>query len=530
MSSVEPGLGLAPIGTARRLMIGHGIRNRMDKRIYEPPNLAQPQGELTVLLTVLLICMSVCRGCRPEESRSETTPRTDIQNPFPAGVWNGETTDGSIPFRLSLQLAQDNGTWRGWLRAYSWRREVFLKQSEMTDASRITFELKDIPTDDRPYRLECEVCSTASDELSGTLLRGDQVAKFRLHRGEPGDLSKSFWSPLPYAYAERDVSYQSGAATIAGTLAVPRIAHPIAVVLLLHGSNGGNRDASLGRRRYFATLAQFLAGSGIAVLRTDARGFGRSTGKHADATLDELASDAEAGVQFLRNQPDLEGCAIGLIGISQGGLVAELCASKLKAVAFIVLLSTPALPGAEVAEDQVATAFRNEFGFSEADIQLLEKLDRRTMDLAFTPRRPEDAEALLHLLGTLYARNDTPDAVRQSEESFRRAIARLRQPVLKRYLLHDPYETLAALKCPVLCINGSADDVVLANKSVPRAVEALNSNPDATVIKWPGLDHYLTCWWTGPAVEGWDKRASYSPEILDYIAHWVTQRTPVMNN
>jgi pimeloyl-ACP methyl ester carboxylesterase len=500
------------------------MRGQLINKVENPPR-GVSFGS-SIIPWVLIGAALGCYGCQRQRPAPELISNISGEASTLAGSWNGDAIGDEIPFKTSLQLFKEGAIWHGTLRAYSWRRDVSLVQRANDDSSRVVFELKDVGAREGPFQLECRL-DPLNNKLLGALRRGAHVTHLKLDRTQADLIRPPRWKLLPYQFEEREVSYEAGAVRISGTLSFPKQIVPNAAVLLLHGSNGGNRDASVGRRRYFATLAQFLSRSGIAVLRTDARGYGGSSGKHEAATLDELAADAEAGVAFIREYFRANVITVGLIGVSQGGLVAELCAVKSKLPSFVILLSTAALAGSDVAEDQVANEFRANYGFTKHDIELLEKLDRRMMDLAFTPRSPQESGALLRSLSRLYTVSEDPADVRRTEEDFRKEVDRLRQPALRSYLTYDPYETLRALRCAVLSINGSEDDVILPDKSVSRAMKALKDNREATVLKWPGLDHYLSCSWTGPALEGWDRGASYSPEILDYLAKWIVKRTSV---
>ena len=152
----------------------------------------------------------------------------------------------------------------------------------------------------------------------------------------------------PPPYAVSDVTFSNGAITIAGTLTVPKAGARVPAVVLISGSGAQDRDETVAGFKIFAVLADHLTRQGVAVLRTDDRGVGGTTGSISDSTTADFASDALAAVAFLKTRPEIDPARIGLCGHSEGGLVAPMAAAKSKDVAFIVLLAGPALTGERI--------------------------------------------------------------------------------------------------------------------------------------------------------------------------------------
>lgn len=154
----------------------------------------------------------------------------------------------------------------------------------------------------------------------------------------------------PYPYDEIEVTYENKAdgVTLAGALTLPRSKGPFPVALLISGSGPQDRDETLLGHKPFLVLADHLTRRGIAVLRVDDRGVGGSTGKVRDATSADFARDVLGGVEFLKSRKDVNAAQIGLIGHSEGGIIAPLVASRSKDIAFIVMLAGTGLPGDEV--------------------------------------------------------------------------------------------------------------------------------------------------------------------------------------
>ena len=162
----------------------------------------------------------------------------------------------------------------------------------------------------------------------------------------------------PYPYREEEVTFENRPAGInlAGTLTLPKSAGPFPAVILISGSGAQDRDEALAGHRPFLVLADYLTRQGVAVLRVDDRGVGGSTGDSLRATSSDFADDALAGVAYLKGRREIDTARIGLIGHSEGGLVAPLAATRSQDVAFIVLLAGPGLPGEQIIYLQIGRA------------------------------------------------------------------------------------------------------------------------------------------------------------------------------
>src|SRR5262249_10273198 len=158
------------------------------------------------------------------------------------------------------------------------------------------------------------------------------------------------------------------------TLTLPEGRGPFTGVLLITGSGAQNRDEEVFGHKPFLVIADHLARADVAVLRVDDRGIGGSTGDDASSTTADLAGDAPAGVRFLVSQPEIAKDRIGLLGHSEGGLIAALAASRSREVAFVVLLGASGVPGHDLLLDQVE-AMARAGGAPEATVKQLVALE-----------------------------------------------------------------------------------------------------------------------------------------------------------
>ncbi|NLJ80922.1 MAG: alpha/beta fold hydrolase, partial [Firmicutes bacterium] len=204
----------------------------------------------------------------------------------------------------------------------------------------------------------------------------------------------------PYPYREEEVVYpnQEAGIDLAGTFTKPQGEGPFPAVILISGSGPQDRNEEIMGHKPFLVLADYLTRRGIAVLRVDDRGVGASGGDFAAATTLDFATDVAAGVEYLQTRKDVNPDQIGLIGHSEGGLIAPLVASDNPAVAFIVLMAAPGLNGEEISVLQSA---------------LIQKADGI----------PEDQiEREVELLQEVLAINRTEDNVEKIADLIREAI------------------------------------------------------------------------------------------------------------
>ena len=276
---------------------------------------------------------------------------------------------------------------------------------------------------------------------------------------DPAERADAGHAPPPGApYTAEDVTVRSpDGPTLAGTLTLPRRAARAGAqapaVVLISGSSPHDRDYT-GPRGYrlFWWLADTLSRRGIAVLRLDNRGVGGSTGAHDAAMTAQRAGDVRAAVAFLRRRPDVDGRRIGLVGISEGGLIAPMLAADDATLAGIVLLAAPGESGRAIA--------RYQFGF------------------------PVARDSAVPLAARDLARRDAPAG---------RRLGRHRAAVARWFWHYDPLATARRVRrTPVLLLQGTTDQSVPPTdaKRLAAAFRA-GGNRDVTVRLLPGLDHIL---------------------------------------
>ena len=321
----------------------------------------------------------------------------------------------------------------------------------------------------------------------------------------------------PYPYREEEVAYRNDAAGIklAATLTLPQGKGPFPAVVLITGSGPQDRDESLLGHRPFLVLADHLTRKGIAVLRADDRGTAKSEGNFKAATSADFATDAEAGIAYLKTRPEVDGKKLGLIGHSAGGLIAPMIAARNRDVAFIVMMAGTGVSGAEVLPAQV-TAIAEASGESH-DKAVAQGANNREL-LAMIQKGATEVE-LVKRMGEV-----NPQL---NEEQRKAQLAQLLTPWFRYFLTLDPAAALRRVKCPVLAINGERDKQVLPSQNLPAIREALaeGGNKHFEVEQLPGLNHLFQTAKTGAPGEYIEIEETISPVALNRISEWILRIT-----
>ncbi|MGA0603257.1 alpha/beta hydrolase family protein [Caulobacter sp. KR2-114] len=320
----------------------------------------------------------------------------------------------------------------------------------------------------------------------------------------------------PFPYRTEAVVVQSAPGVkLAGTLTLPQGKGPFPAAVLITGSGAQDRDETILGHKPFAVIADRLTRDGIAVLRVDDRGFGQSTGDFASATDDDFAVDAAANVAFLRGRGDIDPTRIGLIGHSEGGLVAPKVAARDPKLAFIVLMAGPGVPLSQVLRAQRA-AMAPAMGVSPERIRRSQAL-LDDVNAAMRGARDE-ADARDRALKVIQAEGG--EAIRTPAQAMGLAV-QLSSGWMRGLLDYDPAPTLARVKCPILALNGSKDEQVPPDQNLPAIRAATKANPDVAIVELPGLNHMFQTAKTGALGEYADIEETVAPIALDTISTWV---------
>ena len=443
------------------------------------------------------------------------------------GDWSGALEVGAMKLRLILHITRtDDGSLRATMDS--------IDQSAMgIPVDEIRFDGHTLVTVLRAINGSYEATLDKTGRtLTGTWKQGVNALPLVFTRTEDAAslLPKRPQEPKPpFPYDSRDVEFRNGDVTLAGTLSLPEGAGPFPAVLLISGSGPQNRDEAIMGHKPFLVLADHLARNGIAVLRFDDRGVGKSTGSFADATTKDFASDVEVGVAYLRTLKEIDSKHVGLIGHSEGGIVAPMVAARSPDVNFLILMAGVGVPIEELLREQSRLLLKSN-GADEAYIARNEAVAKRMFIIAKTEkdamvRKDRLQEFSQSVIDSVAATGSPlPEDVKAALQG---GVEMLATPWMSYLLSYDPAATLRRVRVPVLAINGELDLQVSPSQNLPTIKAALESggNRDVTTLELPKLNHLFQTATTGNPAEYSIIEETISPVALNVIADWIVART-----
>jgi pimeloyl-ACP methyl ester carboxylesterase len=435
------------------------------------------------------------------------------------GVWQGAMETQGLRFRLQLRISHDTSdrltaTIDSIDQGISSYPAANVSQADST----IHF---DLPMVDGAYE---GTLNDAKNEITGILQQSGTATTLNFKRSDQiPDLRRPQTPRKPYPYREEEVAFTNARAgtSLAGTLTLPRGLGPFPAAILLAGSGPMDRDEADSGHRPFWILADNLTRKGIAVLRYDKRGIGKSTGNYEAATTADFADDAEAALAFLKARKGIDARKVGLIGHSEGGVIAPMIASRSSSVAWIVLLAAPATKGAEtllLQSDLIARAA----GLTDEQVAHSLDFDRQTYVLV---REEKDRGVLESKLDDLVKVSGLGPAMPPA--LLQRQIHWTSSPWFRYFLDYDPAPALQKTKCPVLALNGEKDLQVPPKQNAPLMRKALQEggNKDFDIIELPELSHLFQHCVSCLPGETRAIEETFAPEALAAISTWVLKHT-----
>lgn len=370
----------------------------------------------------------------------------------------------------------------------------------------------------------------SGDSISGRFAQAGYTGSFALIPGaltqeEPDDTTAP-------PYRSEEVTFKNGEGVLAGTLTLPEGGGPHPAVVLVTGSGPQNRDEEIFGFKPFRIIADHLTRAGIAVLRYDDRGVGGSTGASPDMTTKDFAADAIVAVGTLADRPDIDAARIGILGHSEGGIVAPI-AAMMPQVAFIVMLAGPAWPGDTIVMSQIETlmraagadsltitrslvtqrmiyeALRTNTGWDELRARMREEM-RISLD-----SMPAEARAMItNVDSTIDARIEMK-------------LSSTRTGWFRHFIDFDPFNVLRALRVPVLALFGEKDVQVPARMNMQRMKEAFKNGGvrDFTIKVIPSANHLFQVAEKGTIDEYATLPKRFAPGVLETISSWILEKT-----
>jgi len=450
----------------------------------------------------------------------KTEPKVDSKAAKPAnasdidGAWMGSLDTGGINLRVAFHIINT--------------ADGLTATMDSLDQGMIGLPTTSVTREGSSLRIEVEKIHGAFDgtisadlsSIDGKWSQGGGTLPLLLKRvKDQAELElKRPQNPVkPYPYREEEVAYdnQGENVTLAATLTIPQGKGPFPAVVLITGSGPQDRDESLLGHKPFLVLSDYLTRHGIAVLRADNRGTAKSSGVFATATTADFATDTEAGIAYLKTRKEVDPHRIGLIGHSEGGLIAPMIAARSKEVAFLVMMAGTGVPG-----DQILVAQGEAIEIANGkspDEAAQGAVKRRAM---FALVETEKDEAVLETKLKEMMAGEVPEAQMEMQ------IRQITSPWLRYFLTYDPAMALRKLTCPVLAINGALDTQVPPKLNLPAIRKALveSGNQHFEVDELAGLNHLFQTAKTGSPTEYAQIEETISTVALDKMGIWILKQ------
>ncbi len=428
------------------------------------------------------------------------------------GHWLGQLEVSGVTLPVVFHITKDKDAYKGSLD--SPQQGAFgipINEVKIDDEG----ILIDLPALGMTYRGK-----SLQDTLKGKFTQGGKTYDLNLARMKSDTYEKpkrpqEELGKIKYVAEEVTFYNTSARVKLSGTLTKPKGKGPFPAVILVSGSGPQDRNEEILGHKPFLVIADYLTKNGIAVLRFDDRGVGKSTGDFNQATTADFATDVEAGIAFLKQQKGIDKAKIGIIGHSEGGMIAPMVAAKDTTLDFIVLLAGPGIFIRDLMLQQMKDIARSQ---GEKDSVVDTQLANNRQAFEILLNTPDNFDAKNKLI-KLFQTTDTT----MSESEIRVAVNQMVTPWFRYFISFNPQIALEQTKCRVLAINGDKDLQVASKPNLEGIEKALNEggNKNFKIVEMPNMNHLFQTTNTGKIAEYGQLEETFSPQILELMKDWI---------
>ena len=448
----------------------------------------------------------------------------------------------------SLFTQEVSGSWQGALKVQGVELEIMfhIKKQDpgyitlMDSPTQGAFDIPTTKTTFQNNQIEIVIANLGAfyqgklnkDTIKGTFNQGGMPFPLVLTKSIKKELLRPQEPKPPYPYHIEETTFLNTKENIklAATLTLPKKTEKSPAVILIAGSGPNDRDETVFNHKPFWILADHLTRQGIAVLRYDKRGVGSSEGEYFTATTKDFACDVTSAIKFLKERSDIDTTKIGLIGHSEGGIIAPMVAANNEDVKFAILMAGLGVNGTEL----VIAQHQHEFNKQSPNIKEIESLTQALNVLysnikswrehAGSDNEREQLREDLSILWESLARN-TQGAMHK-DTFIRQTTSKVISPWFRYFLTIDPLVYIQKLTIPVLAINGENDTQVEFKSNLRGIENALKKggNNQYTIKSYPHLNHLFQESNTGEINEYGIIEQTISPLVLADIAKWIQQQ------
>jgi len=484
------------------------------------------KNTFSIIMSLLLLITAGMTLFNPVQAY--TFPNEEIE-----GIWQGTLKFSGIELRVIFTISRSPDN------TLTATYDVPDQNATGVPVDEITFNNRNVRIEIIPIEGVFEgKLSEDGVKIDGNWIQSGMTLPLVLERTHSKPVIKRPQEPKePFPYRVEEVVFKNidAGITLAGTLTFPPSEAKFPAVLLLSGSGAQDRDEAAFGHRPFFVLADYLTRRGIAVLRVDDRGVGGSTGNFDEATAVDYASDAMAGVTYLKSRKEINHELIGLVGHSEGGMIASIVAAQSPDIAYIVLIASPGMAIKKMEYSEKARTLkakgasddliaRNRAMQESLFAVISQEIDSKVVLDEFTSIITEFFKGLSE-----EERKITEISEENLEAIIHGQFQRLNSPWFRFYLPYDPGTELQKVFCPVLAVNGEMDVQVTPKDNLQAITRALKAggNKNYTVKELPRLNHLLQTAETGNISEYGKIEETMSPAALKIICDWILEQTVI---
>jgi len=442
------------------------------------------------------------------------------------GSWEGKLKINGISLRIVFNISKaDNG--------YTATMDSPDQGAKGIPMNSATFVDNQLTIEYSAAKIKYTATPVSADSISGTFVQFGQSYPLgmKLAKTAVAPPTKHPQEPQPpFPYKSENIKFRNlkDSLTLAGTLTFPTNGKNFPAIILISGSGPQDRNEELMGHKPFLVIADYLTRQGFAVLRYDDRGTAQSTGNFGTATTFDLANDAEAAIAYLKTRKEIDVKKIGLMGHSEGGLIAPIVAARNADAAFIVMLAGPGLDGGQILLLQQELIGRAN-GMSEKDITTTREINTEIHKIINNNPNNDSVKAkILSYLNSVpekYADVKIPEGM-TTEQLIQLQTSQLCTPWMLEFIRYNPAPILEKVKCPVLAVIGSKDLQVPAKENITALENAFKkgNNKKAVVKELDGLNHLFQTCTTGAPGEYSTIEETFSPVALKTISDWLKKQ------
>jgi pimeloyl-ACP methyl ester carboxylesterase len=444
------------------------------------------------------------------------------------GTWQGKLNVG-VELRLVLHVKlQPDGTLSSTLDSPDQNAFDIPTDTTIAKGNELGFEMSKL-------NVSFTGKLTNDTTIDGTFTQGGDVALVLTRTDVPMKALQRPQTPVaPFPYTSLDVEFD-GARTglhYAGTITIPAGKGPFPAAVMITGSGPQNRDEEILLHKPFAVIADHLARNGYIVLRVDDRGIGKTSGNFQKATSMDFAADVEAALDYLLSRPETDKKRTGLIGHSEGGMIAPIVASRRKDVDFIILLAGIGEKTIDLMIEQNAAILKTA-GIDNDAVSLYIPVYRDIVNaiiaapdsVAARTAADQKLEAWVATANKVAVHQLGLDQEEEREKYIGSMTSAVYTPWFRYFITFDPRPYLEKLSCKVLALNGSRDIQVVSSSNLASIEAALKKSRSKkyNVQEIPGLNHLFQTCNTCNLAEYGQLEQTISPVVLDIVTGWLNK-------